>query len=108
MSRFWMVVRPVRLLCVLAAALAVGACDGSAADACDQLVDAYARSWQRCMRSTYDMAKANFSAAFQCSSAKDYDGDKVNQCVSALNSLDCNAVKNGVSPGACDTGALTR
>ena len=109
MSRNWMRPSTARAVLLIGSAFVAFACDnGSASDACDQVVDAFAHAWQRCGRGTYEDQKAKFASAFNCPATKDYDEDKVNQCVSALNSLDCNAVKNGVSPGACDSGALMR
>ncbi len=96
-------------LVLLTSVLFAFACsDGSATDACDQVVDAFARAWSRCGRGTYEELKANFATAFNCPATKNFDQDKVNQCVSTLNALDCSAVMSGTSPGACDTGALTR
>ena len=80
-----------------------GCAERSPEEACNEIVDGFARSWERCGRGTYDVVKKSFGDAFQCAATKNYDGDKVDKCVSELNSIDCNAVKSGVFPSACGT-----
>jgi hypothetical protein len=97
-------------LAVVLACLAGGAqgCgDGGASDDCGRVVDAFAKAWSRCMHGTYEQEKKTFSDAFQCDKASKSDAAQVDQCVNALNTLDCNAVNAGTSPGTC-TGAVTQ
>lgn len=98
----------MRAFVTLVLALAVAGCSkgsGSSSEACAELVDGYARSWQRCGRDTYDSAKQTFSDAFNCSAAKSFDQQKVNACLADLESESCTAVKSGTSPASC-TNAL--
>jgi hypothetical protein len=75
---------------------------GAAADDCDKIADAYAKSWQRCMRGTYDDAKKLWSDALMCGKASSSKSAQVDSCVSALNALDCSSVKSGTRPADCD------
>jgi hypothetical protein len=98
----------------LAIALALGfayGCGSDPGDDCGQLVEAFARAWERCGRNTYDEAKKNFSMAFPCSTVKDSNPDQVDACVHDLNALNgaaCDAVKSGGSFPASCMGALSK
>lgn len=96
------------LSALLSAALGVAACgDGVASDDCERIADAYAKSWQRCMRASYDDAKKTWDSALSCDKAKTSDSSKVDACVSALGTLDCSSVTGGSSPAPCQ-GALSQ
>jgi formylglycine-generating enzyme required for sulfatase activity len=81
---------------------------GTARDACEDVSEAFARAWDRCGRESYGAARQAFADAFQCSTltATGYSAQGLESCVAALSTLDCNAVKTGVSPGACAAGSL--
>jgi sulfatase modifying factor 1 len=73
----------------------------SAPDACEDVAEAFARSWDRCSRQSYGAARETFSQALQCTTAMQYDAQSVDQCVAAVGSSDCAAVNGGVFPGVC-------
>ena len=94
--------------CVAAVLAAVGLSLGCGSDSaaaagsdCEKLVDAYATSWQRCMRSSYADAQKTWSEALQCDKAKASNSSQVDACVTALNMLDCTSVNSGTSPAQC-------
>jgi hypothetical protein len=90
------------VLAALGLSLGCGSGGGSdAAGDCEKIVDAYASSWQRCMRSSYADAQQTWADAFQCSAVKTSDSTQVNACVTALNTLDCSAVNGNTSPSSC-------
>jgi hypothetical protein len=93
--------RHVFTFAVAALGLVAGCGDSGSSDECAKVVDAYAMSWQRCMRTSYDDAKKTWSDAFMCDSAKGWNSSNVDACVNALNMLDCGSVKNNVSPSPC-------
>ncbi len=73
--------------------------DDASTDDCARVVDAFARSWDRCKFTSYDSAEKSWSKALSCGSAKGWDGSTVNACVNALNALDCGSVPS--SPASC-------
>ena len=98
----------------LAITLALGfgyGCGSDPGDDCGKLVEAFARAWERCGRTTYDSAKKTFGMALPCDKVKDSNADQVDQCVNDLNALNgpaCDAVKaTGNTPPSC-TGALSK
>jgi hypothetical protein len=93
------------VIVTLGAALGCG--DGGATDDCEKVADAYAKSWQRCMRASYDDAKKTWDTALSCGKVKASKTSQVDACVSALNTLDCASVTGGTSPAPCQ-GALSQ
>ncbi|HVW24809.1 MAG TPA: hypothetical protein VHC69_05535 [Polyangiaceae bacterium] len=89
------------VLAALGLSLGCGAGGGAAGNDCEKLVDAYATSWQRCMRSSYADAQKTWSDALQCDKAKASNSSQVNACISALDALDCTSVNSGTSPAQC-------
>ena len=92
----------------LALGLAYG-CGNDPADDCAQLLDAFARAWERCGRKSYDAAKKDFTNALPCSTVKNSNPDLVEQCENDLNNLNgaaCDSVKNGGTFPASCMGAL--
>src|SRR5436190_1892411 len=93
-------------VCGLAVIVAV-ACgsDPDPKEACNQLVDAFAQTWDRCKVESYDAAKSRFTQAFSSCSPSSVDQGKVDQCSNDLHAADCNVIKGGSWPPSC-TNAL--
>jgi len=83
-------------------ALACGGDDTSPQNACEQVVDAYARSWERCGRDTYENAYDVWSAAFPCDSVKNVKQSQIDDCVTDVTNQDCGAVANGTAFASCN------
>lgn len=82
--------------------LVPAACGGDdpskAQSACDDLVEAFARTWERCERGSYDSARQLWSDAFACDTVKQVDDARVDQCVQDIQSQSCSI--NG-TPASC-------
>ena len=75
--------------------------DGGAPEACSVLVDAFALSWERCGRGSYEATRTAFAAAFHCATVTQYDTQRVPQCIASLAIQSCDGVNGGVVPPVC-------
>jgi hypothetical protein len=80
----------ILLVVAIASAIFMTACDDSSPeDACHEIVEAIAQSWNRCGWGKHDDVKKTYAEAFDCPSVKNSDSDKVDKCVSDLNAQVC-------------------
>jgi hypothetical protein len=93
---------------VFAATLAGVGCGDEGEEAraaCGDIVDGFARRWDECNRRTYEEAHQIFSDAFACDDINSLDSGKVDQCLGAIEQLDCGALQS--NPPIC-TEAVTQ
>lgn len=75
--------------------------DGGATNACQERVDAHARSWERCDRDTYESAREIFEDALPCDDAQSHDPGRHAECLAEIEAMDCAAVAAGREPSSC-------